>query len=148
MSLEAAISRVMERAIADRVFPGGVVGVIRRGRRLVLPFGHLTYQAKSAAVHTDTCYDAASITKSIPTNALILKYLEEDRLHLDDLVRDYVPELNNAYRDDIRVKHLLTYTMVLDLPKGPSAHVREGLDVPGLWRLIYTSPLRAAPGTA
>lgn len=145
MSLDQRLAQVAEAAIRDHVFPGCVVGYIREGHTQVRPFGHLTYEA-TEPVQADTYYDVASVTKSIPTNCLILKLIEDGRLRLEDKVVRYIPELDNTYREDIQLKHLLTYTMVLDLAKGPSAQVQEGLDAPGLWQLLFTSPLKAAPG--
>jgi CubicO group peptidase (beta-lactamase class C family) len=141
------VAAVMQQAIADRVFPGGVVAYLKEGRPTILPFGHLTYDVAAPVVQADTYYDVASVTKSIPTACLALKLIEERRLSLDDRVSDFIPELSNQYRDQALVRHLLTYTYVLDLPKGPSAQVQEGLDVAGLWQLFYETPLKAAPGS-
>jgi CubicO group peptidase (beta-lactamase class C family) len=145
-NLDTAITAIADQAIRERVFPGCVVGYLRDGQSTVLPFGRLTYDSDSAPVASDTYYDVASITKSIPTSCAVLKLIEQGHLRLDDPAVTYVPELENSHRDQILIRHLLTYTIVLDLAKGMSAHVRDGLDDAGLWRLLYTSPLTAPPG--
>src|SRR5215213_845310 len=114
------IAQIAEQAIAGHVFPGCVIGVIRAGQRTILPFGHLTYETVAPAVQADTFYDVASLTKSIPTAAVILRLVDQGRLHLDSRVIDYLPEIGNDYRDQILLKHLLTYTVVLDIPEGLS----------------------------
>lgn len=101
-----------ERAVQEKVFPGCVVGFIEKGRRrAVLPFGSYTYDANAAPVLEDTIYDAASITKSIPTASLALRYIDSGRLALTDRLIQYVPEFRNSDRESVTVKHLLTYTL-------------------------------------
>ncbi len=107
-----AITQRVKQAIIDTVFPGCVVGVVRtNGDRLVLPFGNFTYATNSPVVQTDTIYDVASITKSIPTASLALMLIDQGRLSLNDRLVDYLPEFNNSDRDTVLIKHLLTYTL-------------------------------------
>jgi CubicO group peptidase (beta-lactamase class C family) len=110
--MEESIAAAAERAIAERVFPGCVVGVVRAdGRQFVLPFGRYTYEPDAPVVTADTIYDTASLTKSIPTASLALQLIEEGRLALDDRLMTYLPEFRNAQRDAVLIKHLLTYTL-------------------------------------
>ncbi len=88
----------VERAITEKVFPGCVIGIVHKeGKRSVLPCGHFTYDADSPVVGEDTVYDLASITKSIPTASLALKFAHEGKLELKNLVVKYVPELQNDF---------------------------------------------------
>ena len=54
---------VLDRAVADHAFPGGVLAVGYQGELMVHAFGRQTYDATSPAVNVDTIYDAASLTK-------------------------------------------------------------------------------------
>ncbi|MDP2052639.1 MAG: serine hydrolase, partial [Acidobacteriota bacterium] len=64
------VAGVLERAIANRVFPGAVVEVGRReGAVATIARGSQTY-ADSATVVADTIYDLASLTKVLATAAL------------------------------------------------------------------------------
>ncbi|HSX02574.1 MAG TPA: serine hydrolase domain-containing protein [Candidatus Saccharimonadia bacterium] len=134
---------IMQQAIADRVFPGAVVSYVRGGQTTVLPVGHLRYDG-AEAVTAETVYDVASITKSIPTSTLALCLIDEGRLGLDDRVIKYVPELQNEYRDQLLVRHLLTYTAVWDVPGGLSAVARSGAEA--VRQALLTAPLLAPPG--
>lgn len=97
-----------EKAIAARVFPGCVIGVVRAGGgREILPFGHFTYDAKAEIVREDTVYDLASITKSIPTASLALTLMGEGKLLPADKVVKYLPELKNDH--GATIEDLLTY---------------------------------------
>ena len=108
-----------------------------------MPFGTLRYD-RPELVTTDTVYDVASITKSIPTACLALKLIEEGKLSLDEKVIDHVPELQNDYRQDILIRHLLTYTVVFDFPEGLSsiAKARPESVLPEMFK----APLMAPPG--
>ncbi len=90
------IARRAQKAIVEKVFPGGVIGVVRKdGAREVLPFGNFTYEEDSPPVTEETVYDLASVTKSVPTASLVLRFVEEGRLHLTDKVRACLPDLHN-----------------------------------------------------
>lgn len=98
----------VEQAIAEKVFPGCVIGTIRsNGTREILPFGRFTYDENSPEVREDTIYDVASITKSIPTALLALMLMKEGKLLTTDRVVEYLPELKNDH--GATVGDLLTY---------------------------------------
>lgn len=120
------------------------MGYTHRGKTTALAAGHLTYEPDSPAVTNGTIYDVASITKCVPTSCLILNLLERGLLSLDDKVIDYVPELKNPYRSKILVRHLLTYTVVFDIPGGMSAVAKESPDM--ILETLFAAPLKAAPG--
>lgn len=139
-----AIKAVVDQAIADKVFPGAVVGFIKHGQRTVLPFGKFTYDTASPAVSLETVYDLASVTKTIPTNSIILKLIEDGRLSADDPVVKFVPELAMAGRDQILIKHLLTFTVLFALKSRLTSYASGG--AAAIYRAIYESPLAYPPG--
>ncbi|MBI5469722.1 beta-lactamase family protein [Candidatus Kaiserbacteria bacterium] len=104
---EAEIKRRVDQAIAEKVFPGCVVGVVSDHKTEILSFGHLTYDAGSEVVREDTTYDLASITKSIPLASLAAILIRAGKLSLTDRVRKYLPELQNDY--DATIEDLLHY---------------------------------------
>ncbi len=106
MSVAERIIARAQKAIREKVFPGCVIGLIRANRRIVLPFGFLTYEQENA-VREDTIYDVASITKSIPTASLALTFIAEGKLSLSGLVREHLPELQNDH--DATIEDLLRY---------------------------------------
>jgi CubicO group peptidase (beta-lactamase class C family) len=110
--MEDHIKKVAEKAIEDKIFPGCVIGVVKKdGTRIVLPFGRFTYDSDSPVVKADTLYDVASITKSVPTASLALQLIDEGKLNTSDRLIDYLPEFNNSDRESVLIKHLLTYTL-------------------------------------
>lgn len=88
----------VRKAIADRVFPGCVIGIVRSdGAREIVPFGTFTYETDAKKVTAETIYDLASVTKSIPLASLAALFIQENRCNLSDKVKTYVPELQNDY---------------------------------------------------
>jgi len=144
MQNQALLEAIINTAIEKRVFPGAVLGVFKGGQSNILPFGRLTYEAASPAVTPETVYDVASITKSIPTSSIIISLLQEKKLALDDQVITYLPELNNQYREQVLIRHLLTYTFVIDLPKGLASYGQTGAK--NVMATIFSTPLAAPPG--
>ncbi len=103
-------------AIAAKVFPGCVIGVIENGSRRAMPFGCHTYAEDSQLVTENSLYDCASITKSVPTATLALQLLDEGTFALDDKLITYIPEYRTKYRDQVTIRHLLTYTLGTTTP--------------------------------
>src|SRR5215471_15232319 len=69
---------VIEKAIADRAFPGATLAVGYRAKLSLHAFGNLRYDAKSPAVNIHTMYDIASLTKVVATTTLVEKLVEGD----------------------------------------------------------------------
>ena len=110
--MKELITEHVGKAITDKVFPGCVIGVVNKnGDRQVLPFGHFTYEPNSPTVKEDTIYDLASITKSIPTASIALTLIDRGKLKITDKLIKYLPEFNNSDRENVLIKHLLTYTL-------------------------------------
>ena len=55
---------LLDRAVADGAFPGGVLAVGTGDQLVVHPFGKFTRDAKAAAVKADTIYDLASLDET------------------------------------------------------------------------------------
>lgn len=152
MDLKNQITREVELAIKNSVFPGCVIGIVKRsGERQVLPFGKFTYEPQSFCVNKDTIYDTASLTKSIPTASLAIQLIDEGRLRLTDKLIDYIPEFSNSDRENILIKHLLTYTIdgyglasAVDGIDGKSLSKRSAAD---LLKILYTHNFEKRPGT-
>lgn len=112
MGIKEEIIRLAQIAIKDKVFPGCVVGIVKKdGSRQVMPVGNFTYGDGSRQVNEDTIYDTASLTKSICTASIALQLIDEGKLHLTDKFINYVPEFRNSDREDVLIRHLLTYTL-------------------------------------
>lgn len=143
-ALREKITFIATRAIAEEVFPGCAIGVIRKnGDHIVLPFGNFTYEHDSPQVQPDTVYDVASVTKSIPTSSLALYLIDQGKLRLDDALIKYVPEYEGSNRDAITIYHLLTQTLQFSFTMASVADL--GSEV--ILKKIFHATLLSIPGS-
>jgi beta-N-acetylhexosaminidase len=139
---------VLDQAVADRAFPGGVLAVGYQDELIVHEFGRQTYDAKSPAINVDTIYDAASLTKPVVTATLVSMQVEAGRIGLDLPVARYIPEWNDGpnpdWRKTVTVRNLLTHS------SGLPAHQDYFLTLHSKRQFIAAickEPLEYAPGT-
>lgn len=130
---ESNIERLLEQAESAGVFHKAVAGFI-------LPDGSTRLVAFNTPA--DTVFDIASLTKVCPTSTLALCYILEGKLHLDDRVIDYIPELQTNYREDIRVFHLLTHSLDYRVPM----KTLRTLPPEGILNALFTYQFAKAPG--
>jgi CubicO group peptidase (beta-lactamase class C family) len=101
---------VMQHAINDSVFPGGVVGVMRNGALVWQQgYGYHDY-TKTKSVASNTVYDLASVTKIMATTTSIMKLVSQGKVDVDDPVSEYIPEFNTLEKQEITIRHLLLHT--------------------------------------
>jgi CubicO group peptidase (beta-lactamase class C family) len=139
---------VLDRAVADRAFPGGVLAVGYQDVLTVHEFGRQTYDAKSPAVNVDTIYDAASLTKPVVTSTLLALQVEAGRIGLDLPVARYIPEWNDGpnpdWRKTVTVRNLLTHSSGLPAHKDYFLGLKSKRE---FIAAICREPLEYAPGT-
>lgn len=104
------IDMIMQHAIDDSVFPGGVVGIMRNGALVWQEaYGYHDY-SKTKAVRPNDVFDMASITKIKATTAAIMKLVNDGQLSLDDPVHEYIPEFDTEEKREITIRHFLLHT--------------------------------------
>ena len=142
---------VVERAVADKAFPGATLVVGYHGKVAVHAFGKLRYDAKAQATTVKTMYDVASLTKVIVTTTLVAKLVEGDfpsPLNLDAPVERYLPEWATGpqpeWRQRVTVRHLLTHTSGLPPFK---EYWRTSKSKQDTLTKIFAEPLEYEPGT-
>ena len=137
---------LLDRAVADSAFPGGVLAVGYRGQIAVHAFGKESYAA-GAAVTPETIYDAASLTKAVVTTTLAAMLTESGRLDLSAPVARYLPEWaagpNSKWRERVTVRHLLTHTSGLPAHREYFKSAKTQRELQGL---AIAEPLEAEPG--
>ena len=148
---EAKLQRaydVLDQAVADHAFPGGVLAVGYKDELIVREFGRQTYDAKSPAVNVDTIYDAASLTKPVVTATLVAMQVEAGRIGLDLPVARYIPEWNDGpnpdWRKTVTIRNLLTHSSGLPAHKDYFLTLHSKRE---FIAAICREPLEYAPGT-
>lgn len=100
---------VLERAIADRAFPG--CAVVAGSREAVLwsaGFGHFDYD-ETKPVSPETLYDLASVTKAVGTTTTLMRLVAGGKLDVSSPVSTYVPEfLGDPSGEEFAVRQAIT----------------------------------------
>ena len=152
LDLDAAVSPIVTRAIAARVFPGAVIEVGRaNGATDTYAAGTLTYEPGSPAVDAGTIYDLASLTKVIATTALMTGELASGRMRLNDRVRHWIGAWTGEERQIVTLQDLLEhasglpahrpyYQSRLGRASFEIAICEEPLDYPPRSKSLYSDP--------
>jgi beta-N-acetylhexosaminidase len=124
---------LLDRAVADGAFPGGVFAVGWDNRLAVHPFGMLARGAKTRGVTAESIYDTASLTKPIVTTTAAMMLFEQGRLDLDASVSRYLPEFAaaGAADPDPAWRARVSVRMLLQHDSGLPAHREFFKDVRG-----------------
>ena len=94
------------KLVKQNVFPGCNYAVISDDV-IVGSVGNKSLFPKKEENDISTLYDLASLTKVIVTNTLITKLLQNNKINLNDKVKQYLPKFKY---DNITIYHLLTHT--------------------------------------
>lgn len=137
------VDRIMNRAIADSVFPGGKVAVIKDG---VLAYheayGYTDYD-KRTPLRTNHLFDLASLTKPLATTLAVMKLKDNGTLRLDDKVSAYFSEFSQGPKSEVTIRHLLNHTSGLPAYR---TYVDEHKTRVSLLDAVKNEPLINNPG--
>jgi beta-N-acetylhexosaminidase len=140
--------RLLDRAVADRAFPGGVLAIGWKGQMVVHPFGTFGYEARTPAVQADTIYDMASLTKPMVTTTGVMILAQQRLIQLDAPVARYLPEWaagpNPDWRAGVTVRQLLLHTAGLPPFR---EYFRDTRGKKAIITRVMTEPLVYQPGT-
>ena len=142
----AAAFDVVQKGIADTVFPAASIAVTSQGTLVASEaFGRFTYDSDVPAVTTATVFDLASVSKVVATTTMAMILYQRGLLDLDAPVVSIVPEFgrSDARRGEVTVQMLLAHS------SGLPAYERLFLktqDRDGLLAAALGIPLTADPG--
>ncbi|WP_340102947.1 glycoside hydrolase family 3 N-terminal domain-containing protein [Rhodohalobacter sp. 8-1] len=138
------IDMIMQHAINDSMFPGGVVGVMKDGALVWNEgYGYHDY-SKTTPVSDNDVYDLASLTKVMGTTTAVMKLVDEGRLALDDKVANYIPEFDTEEKREITIEQMLLHTSGLPAFK---IYVDKLKTRGEIMEAIKNEPLEYEPGT-
>lgn len=99
--MNTTIDRAFKKAVADGVFPAADIAVGRGGELLL--------EARYGDAREHTCFDIASITKSVSTATLAMMLVAEGLLKLDDTVYQWLAGAREPAHRQMTVRHLLLH---------------------------------------
>lgn len=142
--MSAAPARlVIEKAIADRIFPAATAEVgSSAGPMWTDALGFYTFDRRRPIV-ADTPFDLASLTKVIATTTVAMELVRTSALQLGETVGSFFPEWRGSDRDRVTIQDLLEHASglparLLDPPPGGRREFEHD---------ICTMPLEYAPRT-
>ena len=129
------IDLVAQEGIDGGAFPGCVVTVLHKGKKVFeQSYGHLQYEG-GEPVGTSTIYDLASVSKISATNIAVMKLYEDGLLDLEAPVGHYLPWLKATDKDTIKIKNLLLHQsgLVAFIPFYKEVIDANGIPLPKLF---------------
>ncbi len=106
----ALLDSIIINSISDSAFPGAQLSIVKDGSIVInKSYGRQTYDPNSPSIVNETMFDLASLTKVIATTSAIMRLYEEEKVHLDDLVVNFIPEFKNHGKEKITIRNLLLH---------------------------------------
>jgi CubicO group peptidase (beta-lactamase class C family) len=140
----AVASRMIERAIGRRLFPGAVLVVGRSDTVLYARgYGRLGWNGPGRPDPGATLWDLASLTKVVATTGAVMTLVDRGRLELEAPVARYLPRFTGGDRERVTVRMLLDHTSGLPAYR-PLYRTARGRD-DAIDRL-FEVPLETGPG--
>jgi CubicO group peptidase (beta-lactamase class C family) len=146
------ISELMDRAVADGVFPGGSLLVFKDGAVAHRSFHGVTGGLNPVPVTRNTVYDVASLTKPLAMTASIMHRASGGRFDIEWSVSRHILEYKTGDKAGVRIWHLLSHRSGLPAWNRyyqlfPAENWSEPRTRQSIMRLAAKEPLEAAPGT-
>ena len=139
-----SIVRVLDRAIADSAFPGGIAVVGTRGGAVTsYAVGRIDWAPSAPVPDERTLWDLASLTKVVGMTTAMMQLVEQDRVDLDAPVVRYIPEFTGPGKERVTVRHLLTHSS--GLPSWRPLY-KEATTADTAIAIVFATPLDTVPG--
>jgi CubicO group peptidase (beta-lactamase class C family) len=107
------VEKMVQKYAADNHFPGYSFGIVLDGKLVYTTSGGYTNLGTKTPTTTASMFRIASMSKSFTAMAIV-KLRDEGKLHLDDAVSKYIPELKNqgltSDAAPITIRDLLTHS--------------------------------------
>ncbi len=104
------IRRLIQDALINQVFPGGVLIASKQGEVLVREVFGKTDFDNDVLVSADTIYDLASLTKPLATTLAIMHLMGPSNLQLGQTLGDLLPMCSGTDKAGVTVAHLLAHS--------------------------------------
>ncbi|MFC7392873.1 serine hydrolase [Scopulibacillus cellulosilyticus] len=145
----------IKQAINEKVMPGAVVLIARRGTIVKeQAYGYaaeykddkFTPMKDPVKMTKNTIFDLASISKLFTTIAAMQLY-EQGKFKLDDPVAKYIPEFAKNGKENVTIRQLMTHTSGFRPdPETPLYNIKGSRE--DRLRYVLEHPLENPPGTA
>lgn len=105
----AKIDGIMQKAIAQKMTPGGQILIARKGKVIYQKaFGFHTYKEQTPVKNTDI-YDVASLTKIVSTLPNVMQLYDKNQVNMDTKLGEMIPTFKGTDKENINFKDLLSH---------------------------------------
>jgi len=145
-----SVRNLMQRGVADSIFPGGVLLVAKDSRTVFFKAFGVARLSPERPMTTDTVFDLASLTKPLATTVALMLQVQQAKLNLDQTLGSAIPDLSGTDKEGITIRQLLSHTSGLPdyqpyykkLVRLPRSERKDSLRA-----LLSTEKLVDEPGT-
>jgi CubicO group peptidase (beta-lactamase class C family) len=102
-----SVDRLMRRAIADEIFPGGVLLVAEKEEIVFFKAYGYAHLSGPTPMTKETIFDLASLTKPLSTTLAVMKLVQYEQIELEDPLGQILPEFERTDEAGIKLKNLL-----------------------------------------
>ena len=102
-----SIDRLMRQAIAEKIFPGGVLLVSKEGETVFFNAYGVVNLISQAPVARETIFDLASLTKPLATTLAVIRLVQHNQVNLEQHLGQLLPEFERTDKAGVKLKHLL-----------------------------------------
>ena len=104
-----SVEQLMQKAVAENIFPGGVLLVSREGN----PVYHNAFGCRNLLTRSpmtnETIFDLASLTKPLATALAVMMLLDDKKITLDQQLGEVLPDFKDDPKGSIQIRHLLNH---------------------------------------
>jgi CubicO group peptidase (beta-lactamase class C family) len=101
------VDQLMQQAIAEKIFPGGVLLVSKEGKTVFFNAYGLAHLMGRIPVARETIFDLASLTKPLATTLAVMRLVQHNQINLEQHLGQLLPEFEHTDKAVIKLKHLL-----------------------------------------
>lgn len=101
------VDSLMRQAIAEEIFPGGVLLVSKKGETLFFNAYGVAHLSSRVPVTSETIFDLASLTKPLATTLALMRLIQHNKIELQDSLGRILPEFKHTEKAGIKLKNLL-----------------------------------------
>lgn len=141
----AEMDAAINRAIADKQCPGGVLWLEHRGVSYHKAYGKRALVPAIEPMTEDTIFDAASLTKVVACTPAVMLLVERGQVNLDEKVQTYIPEFKGNGKETITVRQLMLHLSGL---RGDIETETDWQGQPAAIQKACEEQLQSVPGTA
>ena len=99
----------MQRAVADGVFPGGVLLAAHKGRVLSLDAFGLARITPERSMTVDTVFDLASLTKPLATALALMFLVQSGKVQVDQTLANTISNFSGTDKRAVTIRQLLSH---------------------------------------